>query len=142
MKISTFLLILVTVGVVFFLFASMVSEANSYYGTDINSSEWDEEYDYANTINTKITPLKTSLETIETPETGWFIKILAGIAAIPKAVTLLPTLLFSGFSIGSSMFTGFFTILGIPGYILTVVLISITIWGVIKLIEVFQRWSI
>jgi len=142
MKISTFLLILVSVGVVFFLFTSMISEANSYYEIEINSSEWSSQYDYANQINNRIEPLKSSLATIEEPETGWFTKILAGIAAIPKAVTLLPLMLFDSFAIGSSMFTGFFTTLGIPGYILTVILISISVWGIFKLIEVFQRWSL
>ena len=142
MKISTFIGILVVIGVIFFVFASMVNESNSYYGTSIDSENLTGKYDYASSINSSIDPIRKSLETIESEDTGWFTKITAGIAAIPRAVTLLPVMLYSAFSIGGSMITGFFTTLGIPNYILTVALILVLVWGVFKLIEVFQRWQV
>ena len=142
MKISTFITILVVIGVIFFLFASMVIESNEYYGSDMNSSEWDEEYDYALQINESVEPLRSSLETIEDEDAGWFTRIAAGIAALPRAVTLVPSVLFDGFQIATSMIGAFFSVLGIPATILIAVSVLVLVWGVIKLIEFFHRYPV
>jgi len=139
MKISTFITILAVVGVVFFLFAQMVAESNEYYEVDINSSDWEGKYNFAGDINESIEPIRSSLETIEDEDAGWFTRIAAGITAIPRAVTLIPSLLFEGFKIAGIMITDFFTVLGVPSFILIVSIILLLIWGIIKLVELFHK---
>jgi hypothetical protein len=141
MKISGYIMMLLVVGAVFFIFAQMISEANENYpSTNINSSVWDSKYDFANGINNDTAPLQQAFSDIENPDKGWFSKLISGIAAIPWAVIKLPVILFSALAMGGIMVTGFLGIFGIPAYIVTVVLIMMVVWGIIKLIEAFHRW--
>lgn len=142
MKISTFVSLLLGVGVVFFIFAQMATESNTAYNTNINTSKWDQKYNYANRVNNTISPIQTAFSNIEDDNVGWFSKLSSGIVAIPRAVIALPVLLFSSFSIGGEMITGFMNEIGAPVYLLTVGLIMLIIWGIFKLLEVYQRWQI
>jgi hypothetical protein len=145
-------MMLLCVGGVIFIFASMVHEANIYYpDADLNSSEWgtykdnntvNSKYDFASQVNDKIKPIKTAIEKIQDSDTGWFSKIVSGIAAIPYAVIILPVLLFDALTIGGTLITGFMTTLGIPSYIITVALIMMIVWGVFKILEAYQRWNL
>jgi hypothetical protein len=143
MKISTFIAILVIVGAVFFIYAQMVSEANTNYAdANINSGAWNSSYDYSSTINGSVAPLQSSLSQLTNENTGWFSKIAAGIAAIPLAITLLPNLLINGFGIANNMITGFFTVFGLPAYLILVCFLLLTTWGIFKLLEALQRWQL
>lgn len=143
MKISTFFEILLVVGVIFGVYGLMINEENNNYPSDtINSSEWQDRYDYTQSLNESIAPLQSTFATIEDTNTGWFVKVVAGIAAIPYAVIRIPVLLFTGFGLGGSMATGLLTSLGIPLFIIMAVIIGLVFWGIFKLIELYQRWYI
>jgi len=130
------------VGVIFFVFAQMATEANTKYSTNINNTDWDTKYNYASRVNNTIAPIKTAFENIEDDNVGWFSKLTSGIAAIPRAVIALPVLLFSSFSIGGEMIGNFATTLGIPLFIVNIFLIILIVWGIFKLVEIYQRWSV
>lgn len=141
MKLSVFLATLLLVGAVFFVFATMIDESNSILGTDINTSSWKNQYDYATNINATVAPIEAKLKVIDQDE-SWFSKLTAGITAIPYAVITFVIGIFAGFSIGGAMATGFLTTLGVPAYIITVVIIMIVTWGIAKLIELLHRWYV
>lgn len=142
MKISTFISILLIVGVVIFIFGMMVQEGEEKYDTDINKSAWQGKYDYTEQINKSITPIMTSFENIQDEDVGWFTKLTAGISAIPKAIMLVPSLLFSSFSLGTNLMTGIFTSIKLPAYLISVAIVMLVVWGLFKLIEVFNRWQV
>jgi len=142
MKISTFITALLFVGVIFFVFALAMNEASEKYGEDIDISSWEDKYDYASDINSSIDPLIEEIDKISNEETGWLEKVGAGFTGLISAVLLLPKLVWSSFEITGGLITNGFTPLNIPQYIITVLIIALTIWGVFKLVEFFQRWQI
>ena len=142
MKISSFIMILLMIGMVFFVFSQMASEANTKYGPKINNTDWETKYNYVSRVNSTISPLKSSFDNIEDDNIGWFSKLTSGIAAIPRAVIALPALLVSSFSIGGEMISNFATALGVPVFILNIFLTALIVWGIFKLIEAFQRWNV
>lgn len=142
MKISDYITILLVVGIIFFVIALMVTEAKDKYDVDMNTSTWENQYDYATTVNESIGPLQEDLDKLSNQETGWLTKIGAGFTGIISAVTLLPNLMWSGFYMGGLLITGIFSSIGVPAYIIGVFTIMLTVWGIIKLIEFLQRWNI
>lgn len=142
MKISTFLVTLLFVGVVFFTWAMMTNEAEIKYGVDIGTSEWENKYDYASEVNESINPLITSIDKITNEDTGWLEKVGSGFTGLISAVTLLPALVWKSFTMGGGLMTGVLSSWGLPQYIISVFIITLVIWGVFKLIEFFQRWQI
>lgn len=149
MKLSTLFEILLVVGVVFFIFAMMVNEANDTYsanltltGSSYANGSYSSDYDFATQINATIAPVQGALSDITDTDKGWFSKIVSGITAIPWAVITLPVAIFQSIKIGSTMITGFLALFGIPAYIILVVLIMVVVWAVVKLVELFHRWYV
>jgi len=140
MKLSTFVQYILLVGAVFFIFALVVQDINDNYSdVDINTTEWEDQYDYVSNINSTISPLETKFKVIQDEEAGFFTKLTAGITAIPYAVIIFPQVIFGSLEIGGNITTGFLTALAIPAYIIMVVMVSILIWSLFKLLEFFQR---
>jgi hypothetical protein len=140
MKISTFIYIMLFVGVIFFVMTSMVNEANSKYNTGINTSQWEGKYDYSESVNLSVSNLSDSINTLSNSDNGW-LKVEAGFTGIISAVKLLPALIGNSFINGGAMITGGFSSIGLPAYLIAIFLIGLTIWGVVKLLEFFQRWT-
>lgn len=141
MKISTFTSILLITGVLIFIFGLMAQEGENRFGTDINKSNWEGKYDYSTNINTSITPLMTSFEQIQDEDVGWFTKLTAGISAIPRAIMLIPTLLVDTFGMATNLIVGIFTSFKLPQYLISVAIVMLVVWGLFKLIGVFNRWQ-
>lgn len=130
------------ISVILFAMISMVQEGEKTYGVDINDSAWDDEYDFVNSINRSVSPIQTSLLTIEDEESGFFEKIGAGFTGIIKAVTFLPRLVIETGVLGASLITGLGTTFGLPAYILFALVIMLLVWGIFELIKAFQRWDL
>lgn len=142
MKISTYIIILVLIGGAVFVVASMTQEAETKYGISVDTSAWQDKYNYAQSINNSISPLSDSLDKIRDEDTGWFGKIIEGVAAVPRVVVLVPSLLFNTFAYGSDLIIGTTSSLKIPAELVMIFIISITVWGIFKLIEFYQRQAI
>ncbi len=142
MKISTLFSILLITGMIIFVMSQMVSEADENYSVDINQSEWQGKYDFAQEVNESVNPVIVSINTITNQEAGWLEKVGAGFTGIVSAVTLLPTLVWEGGKMGGTLITGLANSFGIPSYITLVFLIMLIVWGIFELIQFFQRWSI
>ena len=142
MKISVFVVVLLMVGVVLFVMVQMVKEAEELYDIEINKTDWEGKYDFASNINESIQPIKESISDIADEEKGWLEKVGAGFTGIIAGVTFLPILVWDMGKLGAGLVTGLGSSLGIPGYIILVFIIMITVWGIFKLIEFLQRWEI
>jgi len=143
MKISTFVQLFLVIAAFMVIFGLMSDEAKVYYPeSNINDSEWYGKYNYAEQINESTSGIQTSLKNIGDDETGWFTKILSGIAAIPKAAIGLVSLVFTSFFLGGKIITGSLTTLNIPGAIIGIILVVMIIWGIFKLIEIYHKPSI
>ena len=140
MKISSFIFMLLIVGVVFFIFAQMVNEANtSYPGSDLNSSSWNNSYDFAISMNNTISPLKKDIDTIQS-DASWFSKVIAGISAIPMVVINFILAISKSLGFGTTLITNLLSVFSLPAYIILVATIMMIVWVVIKLVEMLQRW--
>lgn len=143
MKISDFISMMVMVSAIFFIFASMIQESNDQYpDVNINSSEWEERYDYIEDINGTVSPIEEKLKVIQDENQGFFTKLAAGITAIPYAVIVVPQAAFGALAIASNMIVDFFAVFNLPSYIVTAALLILLIWGIFKLVEFFQRSSV
>lgn len=142
MKISTFVQYTLMVGAVFFIFAIVVSDVNDGYGTEINKTTWEDEYDYVSDLNSTVSPLEQKFKVIQDEDAGFFTKLTEGITAIPYAVIIFPQVVFGSLEIGGNITTGFLAALAIPGYLITIVILAILIWALFKLLEFFQKSSI
>lgn len=142
MKISTWIIALLFVGVIFFAFAMMMNEGATKYDVDVNNSVWEGKYDYASDINDSVGDLIGSVNDITSEETGWLEKVGQGFTGIISAVTLLPAMVWKSFSMTGELFTEGFSAINVPAYIITVAIIAMMIWGVFKLVEFFQRWQV
>jgi len=136
MKLSSLILFVIFVAAIFFIFALMVREANLQYpDADINSSEWDDKYDYIENINSSIAPIRTAILTIENTEVGWFTKIGAGLAAIPFALVVVPKAAINAVAYGGSIINDFFQVLKVPIELIAAALVILSLVTVFKLIE-------
>jgi uncharacterized membrane protein len=138
MKMAAFFMVLALVGAIFFTFLTFANEMNVQYGNEnnsINTTAWDNEYDYEDSLNSTIGPLKSRWDLIEDDNKGFFTRISAGITAIPYVLILVPSALFQGITTGSALFVGFFTALAIPGKIISITVLILLMWAVFKLVE-------
>jgi len=142
MKISAFIFMILIISGVFFTFAEMIKEQNDNFPNRINSTEWEDKYDYIDDINETFYPIETKLKTIQDEEAGWFSKLTAGITAIPYAILIMPQAVFGSLLFGGQIVVGFFNVWGLPQKIVTLVLVLILIWGIFKLIEFFNKTEV
>lgn len=138
MKLSTFVLFLVIVAGVFYIFAQMVNESNSLYDVNIDSSAWNNSYDYTNSLNDSVYQIQHNFEIIES-DAAWYTKIAAGVVGIPFAVIKMPFAMLGALTSGGKIISLFMTTLGIYAQLIIFTIIALIIWGIFKLVEIFQR---
>lgn len=141
MKISTFITMILFVGIVMFVVISMVNEADDNYGINVNKTNWEGQYNFASDVNDSISPIKTSIDDITSEDTGWLEKVGAGFTGIIAAVTFLPSMVWDLGKMGTSLITGLGDALGVPSAILFTIIIGLIVWGIIELIQFYQRWN-
>lgn len=142
MKISTVVIMLTIIGVFLSVMIGMIQEGEEKYGVDINKSEWENEYQFAESINNSVAPIQKSILTVEDEEKGFLEKVGEGFTGIIAAITLVPRMLIETSALGGNLLTGLGRTLGWPSYIIYTLLIILIVWGVFKLIEIFQRYEI
>lgn len=141
MKFSSFFFFLLFVSAIFSLYALMYQEGNQQFGeVNASSSEWNDSYDYVESLNASISPLEKKFKTIQDEDAGWFSKLTSGITAIPYAVIIFPQVVFGGLEMAGDVSMGFLVALAIPGYIISIILLGLLVWGVIKLVEQFNKY--
>jgi len=150
MKISTFVTMLIVVGIVLFVMTQMVNEAEDQYGVEINQSAWVDEsdtsktskYDFAGEVNDSIWPMGQDFLTLANEDEGWLTRIASGFTGIVRAVIFLPVIVFTAGIMGGKLIVGLGTSVGVPSYLTLVFVILLYIWGVFALLKFFQRWDV
>ena len=143
MKISTVVSLFLVIAVFMIVFGLMSQEAKTYYPeSNINDSDWYGKYDYSSGINDSTYKIKNAFDSIGDDKLGWWSKIGLGIVALPQAIIAVPVLLFKTLVFGETITNGFLTTLMIPATIIVIIIIMMLVWGIMKLIEVYQRWQI
>lgn len=143
MKLSTFIVTILVISGIFFVFAEMIRESNDQFpDNSINSSEWEDRYDYIDDVNETFSPIEIALKTIQDEDEGWFSKLTAGITAIPYALLIVPQAIFGSIVFGGSIIVGFFGVWGVPQKIITLALVMILIWAIFKLVEFFNKTEV
>ena len=142
MKVSTFVTMLLGVGIVIFVMINLVSQSEEVYNIEVNKTALEGQYDFASDINNSVAPIKQSIDDITSEETGWLTKVGSGFTGIISAVTFLPSLVWNMGAMGTSLINGLGLILGVPPYLISVFIIMLIIWGIIQLVQFFQRWNI
>lgn len=88
MKISSFMMITLLIGLVFFIFTSVINDMQSQYPlNNLNQSAWNTLYDssYTSYLNTSATDLQHQLEEINDQD-NWFTNVGQGLVAIPSVL--------------------------------------------------------
>lgn len=143
MKLSTFVTIILIISGVFFAYAQITKEINTQYpDSSLNSSEWEDKYDYIEDVNETFAPLESSLKKIQDEDAGWFSKLAEGITALPYAILIVPQAVFGSLVFGGEIATGFLTIWAIPSAIITLGLVLILVWAIFKLVEYFNKYEV
>lgn len=143
MKISAFVFALLIISGIFFMFAEMVREQNENFPDNpVNSTEWEEKYDFIDDVNDTFNPIEQALKTIQDEDAGWFSKLTAGITAIPFAILIVPQAVFGSMVFGGNIIVGFFGVWGIAPKIVTLGLVLLLVWGIFKLVEFFNKTEI
>lgn len=143
MKISSVITFLAMIGGITFIMGLMVMEGSLKYDVSINGSNWNSSYNYINQINQSLSPLESDFKKIsDTSEEsgGWFFKLVSGISAIPKAIIAVPSVVFSSIIYGREMIGSLGMMFLIPGALILIMMVIVFIWGLFKLIEIFQRY--
>lgn len=141
MKLSTFIMFILVIAGVFFIYAEMVRETNENIEDTpyLNSSEWEDRYNYVEDLNSTFSPLEEKLKTITDEDTGWFSKLTSGITAIPYVLLIVPTAVFDSLVFGGDLIVGSFTALLIPALILNLAIVALIIWAIIELIKFYNK---
>jgi len=144
MKISAMLFFVLIIAGFIFIFASMINEANTQYpSANINATVWNSsKYNYAGNIESQLKPLQDRFAQITDTDTGFFTKIGAGIIAIPYAIILVPSVVIGSMGVLGNIATSLLTDMGIPAALILLVTIGILIWGVLKMVEFFNKTPI
>lgn len=143
MKLSTFVQYTLIVSAVFFCFALIIGDVNNAYPeAEINTSEWEDQYDYVSDTNSTIYPLEQKFKVIQDENAGFFTKLTSGISAIPYAVIIVPQVIFGSLETGGNITMGFLMALAIPGYLIVIVVLCTLVWALFKLVGFFQQTEI
>ncbi|MBA7490712.1 hypothetical protein ES702_01255 [subsurface metagenome] len=139
MKSSGYITIILMVGLCFAIVGSVVNDFEIQYpAIDVNTS-WSGKYDYTSGINESISGLKDKFDIIADEDEGWFSKLTAGISAIPKAIVIVPLVMFKTISYGLIILVEVGTEIGIPSFVTVFATIGIFTIVVFKLVAFWHR---
>lgn len=143
MRISSAILMIIAISGIILMAAISLKELDTQYpDANITTSEWDSKYDYSPQINSSVAGLKDKFDKITDTDTGWFTKLTSGIYAIPYAIIAVPGVILTSLAYGTSIAVDGLTGLNIDSRIIMLVMIGMLIWGIFKLVEMFNRTPI
>ena len=139
MKISSFVKFMVIIAAVFFIFALMIKDIADYYpDANINISEWEDKYDYIDDINKTTAPIEKKLQAIQDTDSGWF-QLALGVTAIPYAIMVVAVSVFGGIGFAGEMIVNFFAVFNLPAQIVAAAILLLSLFGIFKLLEWYQK---
>lgn len=143
MKFTTIILFILMVGGIFLSVTLISIDLNTYsevLGTQkIDTSLWEEKYDYAESINRSIDPLLEKFDDIQDEDKGWFSKLGSGIVAIPYALVAFASLVIGSIGTMNNIMVEGLKQLKFPPEIIYIFLVFMGVWGISKLLQFFNK---
>lgn len=144
MKISELLIFVVLVGLIFLAFTTLAGTINNDYivktgGDKINTTLWDDKYNYTNKINDSVSPVLEKLQIVGDPEEGWFTRLANGLIAIPQGIISFVTLGVQSIGFTNTVLSSFAVAVNIPSAFVMGIIVIITTLIVIQLINFFNK---
>lgn len=143
MRFTTLIIFILILGGVFLGITVISDDLNTnsaVSGTEqINTSYWVGKYNYTNNINTSIGPVIEKFSVLEDEDKGFFSKLSEGIVAIPYAIIKFAGLVITSIGIMGTVTTTGLQQLKIPPAIIYVILAIITVFGIAKLLQFFNK---
>jgi len=132
-------MLILMISAIAFSFAYMVNDIKDYYpNSETNISSWEGKYDYYDNLSGRVNDIQAPLEALGDENNGW--KVFTAVAAIPKALISFVSVGISSLGNGKAIITDTFNYLNLPPYLILIVLVMITFWGLIKFLEGTHRW--
>jgi len=138
MRATEYLFLVVIIGAFMGLVVLGTNELNNAFPQNQINNSYFAGYDYSSTITNQANKTFSNFQKLGDTETSWFSRIGAGIVAIPYAVISFPVMLAEAFWALSTMIS---KALGnfVPSFIILAIIGFMTIEGVRRLMEFFQR---
>jgi len=135
MKLSEYIIIILVIALCFGVVGSVVNDLETEYpDTDINTS-WQNEYNYGGAVTNDTTLLQSMIQAMSDEETGWFLKALIGVAAIPVAVYTAIITMFYTMGYGVIILSSIATEIGLPQFVISLGITGLTVlivWGLLS----------
>jgi len=134
MKISGYVMIILMVGLGFAMVGSIVSDMQVQYPNTTVGTNFTE-YDYQEQIASNHTLLQSLIEDMADEETGWILKVLIGVAAVPVAILTAMVVLIKSLGIGIIILTSIGSDIGIPSFVIAFAVTALTVlvvWGILS----------
>jgi len=140
MRLSSYILVVLTIGLCFALVGYVVNDFEVYY-PDINvDTAWEDDYDYVNEINSSMGGVQEKFDKIADEDIGWFSQITTGIVAIPIVIIAMPVVIFKTIKYAILIFSSVATNIGIPPFVQLFGTLAIIIVITFALISFWHRW--
>jgi len=140
MKIGTFVMMILVIGLVFSVIGSIVGDFQTQYTNSTVNTDWAEDYDYSKEINSSVSNLKIQLEKLDDENVGWFEKLGAGITAIPFAVIAAVDVILESASFGINIVADLGAEFGVPSSVIFFGVTALIIAVVFMLISFWRRY--
>jgi uncharacterized membrane protein len=142
MRIGTPLLILIIIAFATVSITFLVNDINTYYPTsqNISTSNFADNYNYITEMNESTTKIGDALQNIGQEESGWK-QFFGTLYVIPLAIITVIKQMFLSIPYIGSIFIAVTEDLGVPGEIVSIGILAITIGIIIMLIKFWHRPS-
>ena len=142
MKLSSYVMIILGIGLTFAIVGSVVSDFETNYPEKSIDTSWENKYDYQVRINNSVSIIKEKFDIIRNEEKGWFSKITAGITAVPLAIIFVPRVIFTTTSYGIEIFSNLSSEVGVPIFVQVFGITAFVVLVVFGLVQFWHRSKI
>ena len=140
MRLSSYILVILAIGLVFATVGSVISDLKVQYPEVNPDTSWENQYDYSEEINKSLEGLQIRFEIIGDEDKGWFSQIAAGITAVPLAIIFIPVIIFKTIVYAVKIFGSVATDIGIPQFVQFFGVVAILIVIIFALVSFWHRW--
>jgi len=139
MRITDVVMVVMVIGLVFTIFALTIQDVKELYPEQNMTGNISAEYEFSESINSSVAPLKEKMANIESSDKGW--KIFVAVAAIPTFITSFFSIIFNVFAFVTTLIVGFAKELKIPLAVSGIVIAMVSVYLILKMVEWWKGTS-
>jgi len=135
MKLSSYILLILMIGLVFALVGNIIHNFETQYPDVSINTSWENKYNYQEELAQNQTTLMRMIEKMNDEETGWFFRTLIGVAAVPVAIFTAIAIMLNSLKYGTIIITNLGKDIGIPSFVIPFAITALTIiilWGILS----------